>query len=205
MPVAGINHFPTLNCLWSPLGSHIGLPTQHPQEFIVDCFRECLDRLRQRDPWQGPESDRRRAAITQDIGSPRGHNLACWCRLSPANAKPLDTTCDACAPCTPKCSWTSPTPRCAARRCDAHSRLDPRHPALRRPRPRPHRRRGPQPDESYPTRAFIAPNTFSSVKLSSTFSPIADSLRGRQQLEAPHVLRRRPPQVELPVDCAGDP
>ena len=59
--------------------------------FVVDCFRDWLGPSQSgRDWWQGPESDRRRAAILEALPSLRGKNLACWCALgSPCHADVL--------------------------------------------------------------------------------------------------------------------
>ena len=52
------------------------------QAFVVRCMREWLAGGSQgRDWWQGPESDKRRAAILEGLPSLRGKNLACWCKL----------------------------------------------------------------------------------------------------------------------------
>ncbi|MCO6050893.1 DUF4326 domain-containing protein [Mesorhizobium sp. RP14(2022)] len=49
--------------------------------FVVECFRDWLRPTQSgRDWWQGPESDRRKAFIAENLTSLRGKNLACWCR-----------------------------------------------------------------------------------------------------------------------------
>ena len=58
--------------------------------FLKMCFRDWLTDagLRgRRDWWQGPESDRRKAAIWRHLDELRGKDLACWC--------PLDVPCHA--------------------------------------------------------------------------------------------------------------
>lgn len=50
-------------------------------QFVVDCFRDWLGASRSgRDWWAGPESDRRRKAILDRLGTLRGKNLVCFCR-----------------------------------------------------------------------------------------------------------------------------
>jgi hypothetical protein len=50
--------------------------------FVVECFHDWLGPSHSgRDWWQGPKSDNARAAILGSIGSLRGKDLACWCRL----------------------------------------------------------------------------------------------------------------------------
>lgn len=54
------------------------------REFLTQCFRDWLAYAGTRggrDWWQGPESDRRKAAIKGAITELRGHDLVCWCRL----------------------------------------------------------------------------------------------------------------------------
>jgi len=56
--------------------------------FIVECFRDWIGPTQSgRDWWQGPESDKRRKAILDGVGSLRGKNLACFC--------PIDQPCHA--------------------------------------------------------------------------------------------------------------
>jgi hypothetical protein len=52
------------------------------QAFVVECFSDWLRPLPapQRDWWQGPESDARKAAILGHLQNLRGKNLACWCK-----------------------------------------------------------------------------------------------------------------------------
>lgn len=51
------------------------------QTFVVECFRDWLSASQQgRDWWQGAESDRKRAAILDNLSTLGGRNLACWCR-----------------------------------------------------------------------------------------------------------------------------
>jgi hypothetical protein len=50
--------------------------------FVVECFREWLEQTDQgRSWWQGPESDKSRAAILGGLRDIRGMNLACHCKL----------------------------------------------------------------------------------------------------------------------------
>jgi hypothetical protein len=51
--------------------------------FVVQCFADWINYPGQRAEkwWQGPESDKRRAAILDGLPGLRGKNLACWCRL----------------------------------------------------------------------------------------------------------------------------
>lgn len=52
------------------------------QSFVVECFRDWIGPTQSgRDWWQGPESDKRKAAIIEGIADLRGKNLACWCSL----------------------------------------------------------------------------------------------------------------------------
>lgn len=64
---------------------------EEARTFVVECLRDWLVGGRQgRDWWQGPESDRRRAAILARLPEMRGKNLACWCPLgSPCHADVL--------------------------------------------------------------------------------------------------------------------
>lgn len=49
--------------------------------FVVECFEDWLGPSQSgRDWWQGPKSDRQRAAINEGLSKLRGKNLACWCR-----------------------------------------------------------------------------------------------------------------------------
>lgn len=68
--------------------------------FAVECFRDWLGPTQSgRDWWQGPESDKRKAAIMAALPGLRGKNLACWCKpgepchadvlLEIANADPV--------------------------------------------------------------------------------------------------------------------
>lgn len=61
------------------------------QAFVVECFRDWLGPSQSgRDWWQGRESDRRKKFFTEEIGSLRGKNLACWCKIgSPCHADVL--------------------------------------------------------------------------------------------------------------------
>lgn len=50
--------------------------------FIVECFRDWLGPSRSgRDWWSGPEADRRRKFIAENVRALQGKNLACWCAL----------------------------------------------------------------------------------------------------------------------------
>lgn len=49
--------------------------------FVCDCFEDWLSDKPDRNWWQGPESDERRAYILAAIPTMRGHNIACTCRL----------------------------------------------------------------------------------------------------------------------------
>jgi hypothetical protein len=60
------------------------------REFLTQCFRDWLTdngARGGREWWQGPESDRRKAAIKSNIAVLRGLDLVCWC--------PLDQPCHA--------------------------------------------------------------------------------------------------------------
>lgn len=74
--------------------------------FLVDCFREWFTAPPEpyrcdRDWWQGPTADARRAAIIQRLPDLRGRDLACWCRLCDRHldGKPLGVECSDCQPC----------------------------------------------------------------------------------------------------------
>lgn len=50
--------------------------------FVVECFSDWLGPSQSgRNWWQGPESDKAKAAILDSLGDLRGKDLVCWCRL----------------------------------------------------------------------------------------------------------------------------
>lgn len=77
----------------NPFGREAAIESGYATEeswraFVVECFRDWIGPSQQgRNWWQGPESDRCRAAIIKGLHELRGKDLVCWC--------PLDQPCHA--------------------------------------------------------------------------------------------------------------